>query len=326
MAWRTPSFWTRSGPLSTCLLPISWLYGLGGRLRRSLVTPAATPGPVICVGNAVAGGAGKTPVSLSIASMLKQHGRRPAFLTRGYGGRQKGPVRVDLARHDVADVGDEALLLARLAPTVVAANRRAGAAEAFSLGAEIVIMDDGYQNPSLAKALSLLVVDGNYGFGNGRVIPAGPLREPATEAVARADAVVLFGEDSGNVLRQIPAGIPVLRARLEPASGAGKFRHKRVVAFAGIGHPEKFFQTLTTLNCEIIERYAFPDHHAYDPDEIMRLVETADRTDAVLVTTAKDHVRLSAEAKPMVAVLEVMVAWQDGQALETLIADRIGRG
>ena len=326
MTWRTPAFWTDTGPASTCLLPAAWIYGLAGQLRQRLVKPMVPAGPVICVGNAVAGGAGKTPVSLSIAALLRQRGLHPAFLSRGYGGHRKGPVKVDTARHAAADVGDEALLLARQAPTIVAVDRRAGAAKAFAAGADVVVMDDGFQNPSLAKTLSLLVVDGTYGFGNGRLLPAGPLREPVAAALGRADAMVIVGEDKGNLHRRVPPQMPVLEARLEPAPGAGQFRYKRVIAFAGIGHPDKFFRTLETLNCEILERHAYPDHHNYDSDELMRLVEAADRAGAMLVTTAKDHVRLAEEARPMVSVLEITAAWNNARALETLIADRIGDG
>jgi tetraacyldisaccharide 4'-kinase len=209
---RAPEFWTEDGALARTLAPLAAAYAGAGCLRRALARPVAVSVPVVCVGNLVTGGAGKTPVVLALLGALRQRGETPHALTRGYGGREAGPLRVDPARHDAARVGDEALLLARAAPTWVARDRPAGAKAAVAAGASLVVMDDGFQNPSLQKDLSILVVDGRYGFGNGRVVPAGPLREPLAWGLARADAVVVVGEAREDLEPTLGAGQPVLRA------------------------------------------------------------------------------------------------------------------
>ncbi len=315
---RAPAFWNESGLLPGLLAPMAALYSLGSALRQAAVRPQRASVPVVCVGNAVAGGAGKTPVALSVAALLRRKGRKPGFLSRGYGGRLKGPVAVEPDRHRAHEVGDEALLLARVAPTVVAADRPAGAALATTLGADVIVMDDGLQNPSLEKDLSLLVVDGGFGFGNGRVMPAGPLREPPHRSLGRADAVVIVGSDRSGVRQALPADLPVLEARLAPIADE-PLSHRRVLAFAGIGRPEKFFETLRAMQCTLVATRSFPDHHRYHVDEIMDLVETAARKQAVPITTEKDHVRLPDAAKAMVSVLKVTTEWRDGATLEALI-------
>ncbi|MBI3517142.1 MAG: tetraacyldisaccharide 4'-kinase, partial [Proteobacteria bacterium] len=273
-----------------------------------------------CVGNLVVGGAGKTPVALALAADLKRRGRRVHCLTRGYGGTLLGPVVVDRDRHDAHAVGDEALLLAAVAPTVVARDRAAGAGLAFAQGADLIVMDDGFQNPGLAKDLSLLVIDGAVGFGNGRLLPAGPLREPIDAGLARAHALVLIGQDDRGVRRQVGDRVPTLTARLAPTPAWDALRGRRVVAFAGIGRPAKFFEALNAHGLLLVERAAFADHHSYTEEELARLARAASTADAVLVTTAKDAVRLSPEARARLTVLEVAVAWDDPDALERLVA------
>ncbi|MBM3573748.1 MAG: tetraacyldisaccharide 4'-kinase, partial [Alphaproteobacteria bacterium] len=292
---RAPEFWRRGGALPLALSPLGGLTALAGRLRRAWATPWRAPIPVIVVGNLVAGGAGKTPVALSLAARFRVQGTAVHMLTRGYGGRLAGPVRVDPARHDAREIGDEALLLAAQGPCWVARDRVVGARAAIADGARLLVLDDGFQNPSLAFDLSLVVVDGAYGFGNGRVMPAGPLREAVPAGLARADGVVLLGDDEVGVAAQIAElrpDLPVLRARLVPGPEGDGFAGRRVYAFAGIGRPEKFFRLLTQLRAEIVGRESFPDHHAYRPDEVMRIVEAAQARGAVPVTTAKDAVRL----------------------------------
>ncbi len=314
---RTPGFWYRPpGPGAWALAPLGLLYGLGGRLRRQRAVPQRAGVPVVCVGNLVAGGAGKTPVCLALAETLTAVGHRVHFLTRGHGGRERGPLIVDPARHTAADVGDEALLLAAAAPTWVARDRVAGARAAAAAGATVVVMDDGFQNPHLAHDLGLVVVDGAVGFGNGLLIPAGPLREPVAAGLARAGAVVLVGDDRTGVAAQAP-GLPRLRVDLVPA-GDG-WRGRRVLAFAGIGRPAKFFDTLGDVGAVVVERVPFPDHHPYTPDTVMALVERAARLNARPATTAKDAVRLPPEARAMVDVLPVRAVWQDGDAVRRLL-------
>lgn len=317
---RAPDFWQRPGHLLTSLLwPASLAWTAAARLRRVLATPYRAPVPVVCVGNLVAGGAGKTPVTLAIAKRAQARGLKVHLLSRGYGGRIAGPHRVDPAKDTVEDVGDEPLLLAARAPTWIARDRAAGARAAVAAGAQLIVMDDGFQNPGLAKTLSLIVVDGGQGFGNGHVIPAGPLREPVAEGLARADAVVLIGEDTAGVAAKLPPALPVLHAQLAPGPDAERYRGERVAAFAGIGRPAKFYDTLRRLGAKLVATRDFADHYRYKPEDIMAMVDHARARDAVLITTAKDAVRLPPGALNMVHVLPVELAWHDSAALDALL-------
>jgi tetraacyldisaccharide 4'-kinase len=272
---------------------------------------------VVCIGNLVAGGAGKTPVVLSLAARLAARGRAVHSLSRGYGGSLAGPVRVDPALHDAAAVGDEPLLLAQAAPCWVARDRVLGAQAAIAAGASLLLLDDGLQNASLAKHLSLAVIDGGYGVGNGRVLPAGPLREPLAQGLSRADAVVLMGEDECGIGPAL-AGKPLLRARLV-AENAAEFAGRAVVAFAGIARPAKFFATLEALGARLLSRRAFADHHRFSDGELRRLLDDAEAGRAIAVTTAKDAARLAPDWRARVRVLAVAVAWQDEAALDRLL-------
>ncbi|WP_193367286.1 tetraacyldisaccharide 4'-kinase [Pelagibius marinus] len=319
---QAPDFWRHDGLLARLLSPLGGAYHLAGVLRRGATRPWQAPLPVICVGNLVAGGAGKTPVALSLLEILRERGLKPAALTRGYGGAAAGPLRVEPGVHDAATVGDEALLLAAAAPTWVARDRVAGAKAAAEDGAQVIVMDDGFQNPSLKKDLSLLVIDAGYGLGNQRVMPAGPLRETAAGGFARADAVVVIGADQyegsyiGETEKNLIGDRPVLRARLQPSDDA--LRGKRVFAFAGIGRPEKFFDTLRGLGAELAGTESFPDHQPYTAATLARLRDAARTAGAQLVTTAKDAARLGASA-PDIAVLDVALAWNDKEALLRLL-------
>jgi tetraacyldisaccharide 4'-kinase len=318
----TPEFWAHSGLVPALLQPLAWAYAAGGAARQAWTHPWHAPVPVICVGNLVAGGAGKTPVTIALARRLQAGGRSVHLLSRGYGGSLGGPVAVDRARHDAAQVGDEPLLLAAAAPTWIARDRPAGARAAIAAGAQCLLLDDGLQNPTLAKDLSLLVIDGAYGLGNGRVLPAGPLREPLRTGLARVDTVVLMGEDRCGVTPLL-AGKTVLRAHLVPENAAA-FAGRTVVAFAGIGRPAKFFATLAGTGARLAARHAFADHHRYRADELQRLFSEAETAHAALVTTAKDAVRLPAEWRAHVEVLSVRAEFDDAAALDRLI-DRVGQ-
>jgi tetraacyldisaccharide 4'-kinase len=318
---RAPDFWHRDGLASRLLAPLASIYAWTAARRLAGGESFRAAMPVICVGNIVSGGAGKTPVCIDLVQRLAARGRQPHVLTRGYGGTEVGPRMVDLLRHDAARVGDEALLLARHAPTWVARVRPDGAKAAAAMGCDILVMDDGYQNPSLAKDLSLVVVDGGYGFGNGRVIPAGPCREDIRAGLARADAVVLMGEDRTGAARWF-GGLPVLRARLVPGPEAESFRGRKVVAFAGIGRPAKFFDTLRAVGADIVAARSFPDHHPYARAEIAALAGQADKVGAALVTTAKDAVRVPTDMQGALSVLTVALEWDKPEALDTLL-DRV---
>jgi tetraacyldisaccharide 4'-kinase len=313
---KAPGFWQRDGVLPALLAPLGALYG-AITARRAARPGWVAPVPVICCGNAGAGGAGKTTLALDLGARLQARGYRVAFLTRGYGGRESGRVAGD----DAARFGDEALLLAAQAPTYAGADRAAGARLAIADGAQVLVMDDGLQNPSLARTLSLLVIDGAQGFGNGRMIPAGPLREPVAAAAARCAAAVLIGTDQTGALACLPSGLPALHAALcaGPVTVAGP-----VLAFAGIGRPEKFAETLRAAGASVAALRGFPDHHRYRAAELRALRDEATALGATLVTTPKDAVRLPAELRTGIAVVGVALDWADPAALERLL-DRVAR-
>jgi len=321
-----PEFWARRSPLARVLSPFGVLYGLGARLRQALALPRSVAIPVVCVGNLTVGGAGKTPTALAIASTLREMGvsepgRGPHYLTRGYGGRLAGPVRVDPAIHRAADVGDEPLLLAVDAPCWVSRDRFAGAQAAVAAGAQAIVMDDGLQNPGLRKTLSLAVVDGGAGFGNGYVLPAGPLREFAADGIDRVQALVVVGAVSlatERALARVAGDRPVLGARfVVDAAGIGG---RRVFAFAGIARPEKFFASLEGVGCAVAGTAAFADHHAYSAAEIHALSERAEAAGAVLVATAKDHVRLPDAARAIVTRVDGRLVFDRPHAVADLLA------
>jgi tetraacyldisaccharide 4'-kinase len=316
-----PEFWERPGPLPLLLAPLGWAYAAAGRLRRGLATPWRAPVPVLCVGNLVVGGAGKTPVAMDLARRLIQRGARPHLLSRGYTGSLAGPVQVDPTRHSFREVGDEPLLLARVAPTWIARDRAAGAKAAVAAGATVLVLDDGFQNPSLVQDLKFVVVDGLYGLGNGQVMPAGPLREPAAEGLARADAVVVMGDgDSG--FARVPGGPPLLRAYLLPVSDAAAFKGLRAVAFSGIGRPRKFFDSLEWLGATVLARHAFADHQPYSAAMLQPILAEAERLGVPVLTTEKDWVRVPAELRDRIRSVPVSVSWDSAREVEALL-DRV---
>ena len=326
---RAPAFWRRPpGALAAALAPASWLWLLGGAIRRRRARPLRAPIPVICVGNLTAGGAGKTPTTLAVLAALAERGVAAHAVSRGYGGSERGPRRVALD-DPAARVGDEPLLLAAQAPTWVARDRAAGVAAAAAAGAEVAVLDDGFQNPGVLKDLSLVVVDAETAFGNGRVIPAGPLREPVAEGLARADAVVLIGEDAhaDATLAAWPAlaARPVLRARLAPLPTGLPLEGAAVVAFAGIARPEKFFATLRGLGARLVAAHGFPDHAPHAPALIRRMVAEARAADAMLVTTEKDAVRLPPALRREVMAIPVRLVFDDPAALAALFPEAVGR-
>ena len=296
---RAPAFWWQPGTGGS-LTVFSGIYGAVAGLRMR------SPGrradlPVICLGNLTVGGAGKTPAALAVAHLLHAAHERPFFLSRGYGGRLNGPVRVNPALHHAAEVGDEPLVLTRLAPTIVARDRSAGAKFAQFAGASVVVMDDGFQNPTLAKDLAIVLVDGRRGIGNGHIIPAGPLRAPLGIQLDHAQAVVVVGPPDGaaSVLdRASRRGIAIFHARLEPDRNVvAAIGRRRVLAFAGIGDPEKFFATLTEAGVDVAERAGFADHHRYTAAQAQDLIARAQAGNLMLVTTEKDLARFSGETQ-----------------------------
>lgn len=315
---RAPEFWDKQDPLSqlarAVLAPIGSLYGATVRWKAQHARPYRPRVPVICVGNITAGGTGKTPIAIAIADAIIAHGKNPFFLTRGYGGHLAGPVVVGKG-HTAAEVGDEPMLLSRKAATVVSRDRSAGAHLAVERGADVIVMDDGHQNFSIAKDLSIVVVDGESGFGNGRMLPAGPLREPVREGLRRADAVIVMGQASPSLDGY--SG-PVLRASVDVASD-GNWRGRRVIAFAGIGRPEKFFRSLQSQGAEVVEMVAFPDHHPYSSGELASLKTKARDQNAQLITTEKDYVRLAVADRDSIATLPIRAVIQPRDAMDRLL-------
>jgi tetraacyldisaccharide 4'-kinase len=291
---KTPSWWYRkTGGVAAALSLPALLYGRVAAARMERPAAYRARLPVICIGNFTAGGGGKTPTAIAIASALKAMGKRPAFLTRGYGGTAKGVVHV--AGQDAETVGDEPLLLAAAAPTFVSADRVAGAKAIEATNADVIVMDDGFQNPTLAKDLSLIVVDGGSGLGNGRVIPAGPLRAPLDVQMARADALLVIGESKKSdslVASFEAAGKPVLRAKITPNCDARWLSVMPVIGFAGIARPAKFFATLKSNGAGLIASHGFGDHHRFTEKDAKALLEEANERKAMLVTTEKDWARL----------------------------------
>ena len=300
---QAPQFWSRPQPtaLARLLRPFGWLYSLIAEWRLRMVAPARPLVPVICIGNPTLGGAGKTPVAIAITARMKARGFRPGLLSRGYGADIKAPVAVD-RKGTASQYGDEPLLLARVAPTVCSPNRAWGAETLAEGGADLIVMDDGFQNPTIAKDLSILVADGAAGLGNGLVFPAGPLRMRLAPQLARASALLILGDGAAvaPVTRLAERrGLPVIRARLEPdAKRLANMAGEKLVAYAGIGRPEKFFATLRDAGLDVVETHAFADHAPYSPAEAERLLAAAKAQGARLVTTEKDAVRLAGSDDP----------------------------
>jgi len=330
MRLEAPFWWYRkTGALASALAPLGRLYGRIAEARAARIEPYRSQLPVICIGNFTAGGGGKTPTAIAIASLLAELGAKPAFLTRGYGGASKGPILVRQGQ-SAEEVGDEPLLLAEAAPTMVAADRVAGATAIEASEASVIVMDDGFQNPSLIKDLSLIVVDAAVGLGNGLIIPAGPLRAPLEAQIARAGALIVIG-DGGKAARLIEAftaqSKPVLKARMVPRQDRRWLGVLPVIGFAGIARPAKFFATLRNEGARLIETRPFPDHHRYTEREARRLLKAATEQNAMLVTTEKDYVRLADDPETALGELKhrcrpfpIAVEFEDAGALKELLA------
>ncbi len=329
---REPRFWARdvdpksreAAPLMRFLLtPLGWLYAASTARRIARTTPTRVSAGVICVGNLTAGGVGKSPVVATLRRQIEtRYGVRVASLSRGYKGKLKGPLKVDPNAHSARDVGDEPLMLSQRGEAWIGADRAAAGAAMAEDGVDLIVMDDGHQNPGLKKDLSLVVVDSVAGFGNGYVIPKGPLREPVMAGLARADAVIILGEGNPpKVLKD--SGLPVIFGKIAPSIQPDD---RPYVAFAGIGRPEKFFETLETMGLEVRDAVPFPDHHTFSDSDLNYLKQLAQDRGATLITTEKDFVRLPAEARQGLQVLPIEIQFDQSEVLDKLIADVIKPG
>ena len=326
---REPRFWARDvdpksregAPLFRILCtPAAWLYASITKRKIEGTEPQKVTAKVICVGNLSAGGVGKSPVVAGLRKHIEEkYGLRVATLSRGYKGKLKGPLKVDPSRHTAADVGDEPSMHAQNGETWIGADRAAAGTAMNEEGVELILMDDGHQNPGLHKDLSLIVVDSMAGFGNGYVIPKGPLREPILEGLSRADAVITMGDGDPPAII-FDTGLPVFNARITPT---GHLEKDRYVAFAGIGRPEKFFDTLTSMDVELEDAIPYPDHYAFKQSDLKYLRRLASERNAQLITTEKDFVRLPIDDRHDIDVLPIEIQFDQLEALDKLIADVI---
>ncbi len=329
----TPDFWSRPAGLKSRLLsPLGAIYAAGTARRLAKGNPERLPVPIVCVGNLNAGGTGKTPVCIWLAMELQAMGLKPHIVSRGYGGRLAGPIRVSEQQHTADDIGDEPLLLSAFAPVTVARDRAAGARAAIADGAGVIILDDGFQNPALETNFSFIVVDAKVGFGNGHCIPAGPLREPLHAGLPRASALLIIGDTDAqaqfdsqwmSAVTRSNANIGIVRAHLEPLQTGMDWQDMPVFAFAGIGRPEKFFLTLKSLGANLIHTEALADHQPLSDRLISRLLSDAAAHGAQLVTTEKDAARLPQKYRQQVLTLPVRLQIADPVSLKQSLLNAI---
>lgn len=309
MPMKTPTFWyPKTGGvslLSLLLTPFSWLYGLGHQLHQKMGHNEKVDIPIICVGNLTAGGSGKTPTTIALMELVKANkiAKSAAFLTRGYG-------------------GDEEQILQKHGPVLINANRLVAAREALAENKDLLIMDDGLHNPTLHKDIKLVVIDGEIGFGNRKLLPAGPMRTPLNKGMALADAFIFLGEDRKDVKRLLPSDKPVFDATLQPAYQPDT--NKNYIAFAGIAYPDKFFNFLRErLGLELLQTVSFADHHPYSEADMKMLHQKANALDATLITTEKDYVKLAAEDQMKIKYLPISLSWNDESALLAFLNSKL---
>lgn len=331
---KSPEFWWRKPfPLSAApLVPFSWIYGFVSGKRMFRKPKAKSRLPVVCIGNFVVGGTGKTPFAIALAELLRSDGLAPGFLLRGYGGRERGPLLVDAAGQDAGDVGDEALLLAEHGPTIISSDRPRGARLAEAQAIDVLLMDDGFQNPALAKDLNLVLVDCATGFGNGFCLPAGPLRAPADRQIIRTDCLVLVGEgEEADEAVHLAGrkGLPILHAHLRPRANM-VLASADLFAFAGIGRPQKFFKSLKDMGYSVRKTREFADHHKYSEADARALMTEAENEGLQLVTTRKDKVRFASSDSELfrwlsakTEVLDVVMEIDDADRLLALIREKL---
>jgi len=319
---KAPKFWylKKDTFLSNSLYPFSLLFRLGTKLRTILSRQKSADLPIICVGNIVVGGAGKTPVSLKIGKMLLKAGYLPHFVSKGYAGIEKNNTMVQ-KWHSPKSVGDESILLSEIAPTWVGIDRNKSFHLAKEKGADCIIMDDGFQNPTIQKDFSIIVINEEQEFGNKRVMPSGPLRESITRGLSRTNLIIIIGEISNEIKTKIPNHIPVIYAAFVINNENMIFKGQQITAFAGIAYPEKFFNSLRNQGAKIVKEIVYPDHHIFDENDVLSLAEIANKTQSILVTTKKDYVRIPKSYRTLVNTLEGEIAFEDENSLLEILCN-----
>ena len=319
---KAPKFWYKKKDtyLSNTLYPLSLLFRFGTKIRNVISRKRVFQIPIICIGNIVVGGAGKTPVALKLGSMLKKNGYKPHFVSKGYGGIETNNTLIK-EWHSAQSVGDESLLLSEVAPTWIGKDRNKSFILAKENGADCIIMDDGFQNPSLQKDFSIIVINGEQGFGNKRVIPSGPLRESIARGIARANLIIVIGEIDENTKRKISNSVPVIYANFKISKDNKIYKNQKITAFAGIAYPEKFYNSLNEQGAILEKKISYPDHHIFDENDMLNLAETANLTKSILVTTKKDFVRIPKSYRSLVSTLDGEIDFEDEGLLTEILSN-----
>ncbi len=319
---KAPKFWYKKNDtyLSNTLYPLSLLFRFGTKIRNIISRQRISKIPVICIGNIVVGGAGKTPVALKLGSMLKQNGYKPHFVSKGYGGIETNNTLIK-EWHSAQSVGDESLLLSEVAPTWIGKDRNKSFMLAKENGADCIIMDDGFQNPTLQKDFSIIVINGEQGFGNKRVIPSGPLRESVARGISRANLIIVIGEIDENTRKKISNSVPLIHANFKISRDNKIYKNQKVTAFAGIAYPEKFYNSLNEQGAILVKKISYPDHHIFDENDMLNLAETANMTKSILVTTKKDFVRIPKSYRSLVSTLNGEIEFEDEKLLVEILSN-----
>jgi tetraacyldisaccharide 4'-kinase len=321
---KAPKFWylKKDTILSRSLYPLSLLFRLGTKLRNIISRTHKFSFPIICIGNIVVGGAGKTPVAIKIGGLLKLAGYNPHFISKGYAGVIKRSTLIE-SWHSPKSVGDEPLLLSTIAPTWIGEDRVNSIRLAKNMGADCIIMDDGFQNPTIHKDFSIIVINASQEFGNTRVMPAGPLRESIKSGLSRTNLIIVIGEITNNLQKNIPDHIPVIQAKFKINNENKIFKGQKITAFAGIAYPEKFFTSLREQGAKIIKEVTYPDHHIYDENDLLNLAETANKTQSILVSTQKDFVRIPKPYRSLVNTLEGKIFFEKEDIIKEILTNII---
>lgn len=321
---KAPKFWQNRNFITEILIPISVIYFIIIRIKYFLLSknePFKATVPVVCIGNPTSGGAGKTPTAIALANLLNEKGKKIAFVSKGYKGKFKETIKVDITTHNAFEVGDEPLILARYAPCYVCKTRKHGIEAAIKDGANIIILDDGLQDRTIVKDITISVIDGSYGLGNHLVIPAGPLRDRLDISFKHTDIILIIGDDNNNIREEIPSNLPILTGRMIPEEIPDNTQ--KYIAFAGIGMPDKFFYHLESIGLDIVGKYPFPDHHKYTKRQLRKLLDDAIFSDAKLITTQKDAIRIDEKYINDIVVYAAGLGFKEEKELISYFQDYI---